>query len=369
MLKKMEVFAVVAILTVAFAGLVLASPPVPPPEEGFAITTACDVEVAGDLLENEGYVWTYVSDAAAANTTGGALWRILGFPGSSVDPLFLGIGGSAAQTRYSEELDSADSSLTQFKKDFMALSDDTPNLDVNKDFGYVASATSLIAHAEDKERAGLSIVAYGNAPTAHLVPAPGNDLNDEQPVLQGGGSGGDASGECDGGGVDDPGGGNGGGVDDPGGGGSHLIGEPPLQDMPSLCPWAGGEIPATNEFIAAGSDISTTSQMVSHTETDVTSTGPPSLNHSIDAIGTGTATALMKVHLMEGGDSVDYNYWVIDPVEGTYGGEFVTPDLVSDTVYDERTSADGVIDKFSKAMHYHSTIPSYQLPEPWYQLQ
>ncbi|MDY6951141.1 MAG: hypothetical protein SWE60_06500 [Thermodesulfobacteriota bacterium] len=343
--EKTRVLSILVFCIMSFGEFALASPPVPPPEEGFVISTACDVEVKGDLLENEAYVWTYVSDAAVANTTAGALWETLGFPGSSVDPLYLGIGGSAAETRYSEELDSIDSSLTQFKKGLVAGSEESPNLAVNKDLGYVASAASLIAHAEDKERVGLSVVAYGNAPTATAIPAPMNEVNEELAFLQGGGGNGDGN---------------------LGGGGNGLIGDPPLQDIPSLCPWAGGEIPATNEFIAAGSDMSTTSAMVSHTEAAVTSTGPPSLNHGIDATGTGTVTALMKVQLMEGTDSVDFEYW---NDMGNFAGRFVTPDLASETAYDEKTSASGTIEKFSKAMHYHSTIPSYQLPEPWYELQ
>jgi len=182
----------------------------------------------------------------------------------------------------------------EFKNNFEARSDEEPNLKVSKDFGYIASPSSLIATAEDQESVGLSIVANG---------------------------------------------------DDEG-----------LGDMPSLCPWASGsEIPATNEFIAAGSSTKTTSTMVSHTDTDVTSTGPPSLNHSISAVGEGTVTASMIVRLMEGGD-------VHVPGQPA-------PDLVSENSYEERTSASGVIEKFEKTMHYHSTIPQYQMPEPWYAIQ
>ena len=45
------------------------------------------------------------------------------------------------------------------------------------------------------------------------------------------------------------------------------------------------------------------------------------------------------------------------------------PNLQSQTDYSEKSTASGVIEKFTKAMHYHSTIPQYQMPEPWYQLQ
>ena len=331
-----------SVLFVTFSGLAFASPPVPPPVEGFGITTACDVELAGNLIEQEGFVWTYVDPEESMTDPQRTLWDFFGFPFSSVDPLYLAIGGSAAQVRYTEELDSVDSSLTQFKKTFNAQSHtDQPNVKVDKDLGYVASAASLIAFAEDKERLGLGIVSYGNEPEINvLVGGPLPNPEDGEQIANGGGSVGG------------------------GGGGNGGWGDPPLEDIPGLCPWAGGEIPATNEFIAAGSSIATTSQMVSHTESDVTSTGPPELNHSISAQGTGTAAAQMRVQLMEGDESVDANLHVVG---GTY--DFVIPNLVSETAYAEDTSATGVIDKFSKAMHYHSTIPSWQLPEPWYQLQ
>ena len=67
---------------------------------------------------------------------------------------------------------------------------------------------------------------------------------------------------------------------------------------------------------------------------------------------------------MEGNRSVDADVYIVDR-----RFDFDFPNLVSETDYSEDTSATGVIDKFSKAMHYHSTIPSWQLPEPWYQLQ
>ncbi|MDY6990391.1 MAG: hypothetical protein SWQ30_20310 [Thermodesulfobacteriota bacterium] len=334
--KQINMFTVVCLFVLTFSGLALASPPVPPPVEGFGISTACDVELAGDLSEEEGFTWTYVDADESMNNVQRQRWDFHGFPHSSVDPLYLAIGGSAAQVRYTEELDSVDSSLTQFKRTFVAQSDDAPNVKVGKDLGYVASGASLIAYAEDKERVGLGIVSYGSQPDITLLTQPNEEaLN--VPFAQGGPLGGGANGGW---------------------------GDPPLEDIPSLCPWAGGEIPATNEFIAAGSSIATTSQMVSHTDTDMTSTGPPELSHSISAQGAGTAAAQMRVQLMEGDGSVNAD---VDPGGGTY--DFVIPNLVSETVYDEKTSATGVIDKFSKAMHYHSTIPSWQLPEPWYELQ
>ncbi|MDY6950167.1 MAG: hypothetical protein SWE60_01530 [Thermodesulfobacteriota bacterium] len=287
MLSRGGVLCVCVFAVLCIVGSAWASPPVPPPKEGFGIATAVDVEMsAGDCTEVEAFTWTWVHDTLDMDPG-----STLAHPGVAQN---LATGGRAAQIRYTEELATTDTSFFQFNKDFSAASEGEPNLDVAKNYGYVASEASLIANATNKERVGLSIVANG-----------------------------DREG---------------------------------LNDMPSLCPWvAEFKLPATNEFIAAGSNTSTTSVMVSDTDTDVLATKAPELNHTISAAGMGTATALMKVELMEGRD-----LWVTTtPV----------PDLVSKTSYSEKSSATGGIDKFTKAMHYHSTIPAYQMPEPWYQLQ
>jgi len=290
---KMATIALVAVGLLVFSGFDIASPPVPPPVEGFNIVTNVDVEMsAGDCTEIEAFTWTWVHD-----TLDGFDPSTLRHPGVAQ---YLGTGGRAGQIRYTEELASTDTAFFQFKKGFAADSHgaDTAgnNLSVEKNYGYVASEASLIANAENKERVGLSIVANG-----------------------------DREG---------------------------------LGDMPSLCPWvAEFKIPATNEFIAMGSNTSTTSVMVSDTETKAAATRAPELNHNISAVGIGNATALMKVALMEGAD------WYRPSVDA------IVPDLVSKTSYSEKSSATGTIDRFFKGMHYHSTIPAYQMPEPWYQLQ
>jgi len=302
MLSKMRILAIAAIVVVGFVGYALASPSVCPPVEGYNIATSVDVEMSsGDFTEVEAFTSTWLCDTDPTGigaAIGQPSWwtSTLAHPG--VDQ-WLALGGRAAQIRYTEEMGSTDTSFFQFKKAFAADSHgnaDTAgdNLSVEKNYGYVASEASLIANAENKERVGLSIVANGDT--------------------QGFG------------------------------------------DMPSLCPWASGSgIPATNEFIAMGSDTSTTSVMVSDTETKAAATRSPELNHSISAVGIGMAQGLMRVQLMEGG--------------GAYSPGGTVPDLVSKTTYSEKTQAVGTIDKFFKGMHYHSTIPSYQMPEPWYLLQ
>jgi hypothetical protein len=296
MLSKMRILAITAIVLVGFVGYALASPPVPPPTEGYVITTSVDVEMSsGDFTEVEAFTSTWVHDTEDFTAAGAG--SQVPRPGQDYD---FRNGARAAQIRYTEEMGSTDTSFFQFNKEFGAFSHGSPtgqdNLTVEKNYGYVASEASLIANAENKERVGLSIVANGD---------------------------------------------------------SEGFG-----DMPSLCPWAhGAGIPATNEFIAMGSDTSTTSVMVSDTETLVAATRAPEMDHSISAVGIGLAAGLMQVALQEGGQQ--YN----PDDDGT------VPDLVSSTTYTERTTAVGTIDKFFKGMHYHSTIPAFQLPEPWYVLQ
>jgi hypothetical protein len=310
MFLRFGVFAGVALLLMGFAGLAAASPPVPPPTEGFSIATAVDCEMsAGDFSETEGFTWTWVWDTDPLIRSGAGLpshppSTLAAYPGADQ---FLAWSGRAAQIRYTEEMQSTDTSFFQFKKGFVAGSESDPNVSVEKNYGYVASESSLIANAENKERVGLSIVANG-----------------------------DTSG---------------------------------LGDMPSLCPWATGDgIPATNEFIAMGSDTATTSVMVSDSETSAVATRAPEMNHTISAVGLGTAQALMRVALMEGDSlycpSCEAHYDVYDNFLG-----LGPPNLQSETDYSEKTTASGSIDKFTKQMNYRSTIPAYQMPEPWYLLQ
>jgi hypothetical protein len=324
MLSKMRITAIVAIVLMGFVGYALASPPVPPPVEGFGITTSVDVEMSsGDFTETEAFTWTWMHDNVregrfeVVDTDGdGIPDTAVTFRGSDLmGDMRLATGGRAAQIRYTEEMQSTDTSFFQFNKDFAAASAsaDTEgnNLKVAKNYGYVASEASLIANASNQERVGLSIVANG-----------------------------DTAG---------------------------------LGDMPSLCPWAQGRfIPATNEFIAMGSDTSTTSVMVSDTNTEAVATRAPEVDHTISASGIGMAQGLMKLSLMEGNSmySPEVNAHSYNPLWPGQGTGFAgPPNLQSKTDYYEKTQAIGTIEKFTKGMHYHSTIPQYQMPEPWYAIQ
>ncbi len=313
MRSKLTMFAVL-VCVLFFVGFASASPPVPPPEEGFVIATSVDINCIGDVIEEEEFTWTYVAD----------MWPRIPEdippeflpPHSNVEDPYLGSFGRAAQIRYDEGLRAIDSGAMQLNKQFTATSHDEPNLEVAKDYAWAGMEGSGITNVENRERVSLSIVANG-----------------------------DAAG---------------------------------LGDMSSLCPSVRDNwIPATNEFIAMGSRTKATGasgNMVSMTGTDATSTGPPSLNHSIHAEGLGTAEAEMRLSLMEGagiylpevdpeGGEEGAGMWI-----GPGGVDEGPPPLISLAEYEEYTGAFGQIFNFDKTMHYHSTLPGYQMPDPWYSI-
>ncbi len=306
---KLTMFtAVVCVLL--FAGFASASPPVPPPEEGFVIGTSVDINCIGDVIEEEEFTWTYVADMWSPGVAEMLPPEL--FPGSNLEDPYLGLMGRAAQIRYDEGLRAIDSGAMQLNKQFAATSHDEPNLEVAKDYAWAGMEGSGITNVENRERVGLSIVANG-----------------------------DTAG---------------------------------LGDMPSLCPWVRDNfIPATNEFIAMGSRTTATGasgNMVSMTRTDATSTGPPSLNHSISASGLGTAEAEMRLSLMEGAGvyGPEVNQWGAVGPGGEFVGDEGPPPLISLAEYEEYTGAFGQIVNFDKTMHYHSTLPDWQMPEPWYSI-
>jgi hypothetical protein len=137
MFSKTGVLFVAVACILLFAGSALASPPVPPPTEGFGIVTETDVEVRGDFSHDASLNWTWMHDT---DPNGGST---LAYPGVNQA---LAAGGRAGQIRYMNEVDALDG-YVQFKKTFELMSNEEPNLDVSKDFGYIASDTSLIASA------------------------------------------------------------------------------------------------------------------------------------------------------------------------------------------------------------------------------
>ena len=152
-----------------------------------------------------------------------------------------------------------------------------------------------------------------------------------------------------------------------------------LGDMPSICPWAAGfELPATNEFIAAGSSFSTMVAMRTFTDTAVQLAVAPSLDYGISADGVGIVTAAMKLGLMEGNRAVVFDPVTGRPITALANGpgagvpdlgafnENGLPEMASIVSYRDSTVASGNILNFKKSMSYKSTIPAYQMPELWY---
>ncbi|MDY6950476.1 MAG: hypothetical protein SWE60_03115 [Thermodesulfobacteriota bacterium] len=64
MRSKAGICVVVLGVLMFFSVFALASPPVPPPVEGFNIGTVVDVEMsAGDCTQLEAFTWTWMHDA------------------------------------------------------------------------------------------------------------------------------------------------------------------------------------------------------------------------------------------------------------------------------------------------------------------
>ncbi len=126
------------------ANTAVASPPVPPPVEGFYVDAATIIDCFGTVTENEAFTWTYGTGMFDVTT------------------MTMQVLDSAAQIRYEENFSAVDGS-TMFNKTFAAYShiDDVPNLGVTKDFGYVGDTASLVAELDESERVGIGIVSYG----------------------------------------------------------------------------------------------------------------------------------------------------------------------------------------------------------------
>ena len=160
MVSKMRIVAVAAIVLLGFVGYALASPPVPPPEEGYVITTSVDVVMdSGDFTETESMTWTWLHDTLDWDVGEGSTLAH-GDVGQA-----LRAGARGGQIRYTEELVSIDTGFFQFNKSFGADSHNVPNHDVDKIYGWVADTTgeSLITSVSNTERVGLSIVANGDS--------------------------------------------------------------------------------------------------------------------------------------------------------------------------------------------------------------
>ena len=279
MKKVILIMAVAAVF--AFTGtVVMASPPVCPPFEGFYIETVTDITVYGDLAESEDFEWKWNNDSCTNQTNGIA--------GAGAG---LAMDESVARITYSEEFDSYNglasaegivpTTLTKtFAADTHLLNGDF-NLDVEKDIGYQSDAGAG-SQADLTEIASVEVVSAGG----HLTT------------------------------------------------GSSLF-----QGVLALCPWSTTSTPdwpATNEGIAMGSRFHIPSQLTngdpgnitfaSNTEANVT-TGV-SMHYDVTADGSGVMEAEMIARLWEGSSS----------------GTGTTTPLNSVATYSEFAKADGIFD-------------------------
>jgi len=285
-MKKLFVLAV-ALAFVVVGAQAFASPPVKPPAEGFIISTETAIECDGTVKESESFNWTYFEGYKQGNIIA------YGAGTSAAAPYYAAPGygwQEGAQIAYQQDF-SAVNGVTSFIKDFAATTQSIPNLTVNKIIGFTANPgnAGLATHTE---KVGMSIVSQGGS----------QGLN--------------------------------------------------FAGLLSLCPWAveGGNYPATNEGIAAGSSFKVTEIQNFNTTSTVTTTDIPKLKYVVDApYGVGDISAKFVVELFEA------------PKKAVLG---VVPPLESRTSYSESASASGVW-SFKKTMSYESAFPAFGTINPF----
>ena len=153
-----NVILTMAVLTIfLLTGFATASPPVPPPTEGFKITTDTYIVCIGSVTDSSNYTWHWNNGNADGIAVG---------PGGT-----LAEGESEARIRYTEEFNSnntlsAATVPTTFDKKFVAAthSTDTPNLSVDTVIGYTSDgAAGSVADFDDK--IAIEVVSAGGDQT------------------------------------------------------------------------------------------------------------------------------------------------------------------------------------------------------------
>ncbi len=295
-----------------------ADPPVCPPFEGFNIYTETDVDVSGNMSEEETFEWTWNnSDCSELNVSP---WVTKGRGVQDLNDDELEFNESVARITYNEEFssfnglggvtagnenhslrgDPISEDPTTYHKEFTVNThpDGDYNLEVKKDIGYTSDGIAG-HHADFKEVVSEEIVSAGG-------PYETGDLFDG--VL-------------------------------------------------ALCPWApapsSGKWPAANMGVAMGSMFAIPYNLQAgegpngeidfHSETYAGVTKGAFLNYDIQARGKGKVQAEMIARLWEGSTSMN-------PV--TPGDTW----LNSTATYTEKTIADGIIDNFHRGMAYKSTF-------------
>jgi len=136
------IIAIAVAMTIAVAGVVSASPPVPAPNETAKIVTSVNIECIGTVSEVESLKETHTTQ--------------------NLSDKILTDDERVGQIEYTENMKAVDG-VTSFMKDFTFDGSKAPNLGVEKRLSYyITNTSSPIAWVDVTENAGLSIVSEGD---------------------------------------------------------------------------------------------------------------------------------------------------------------------------------------------------------------
>lgn len=135
------IVAVAVTLTIAIAGIVSASPPVPPPNETSIIESSVVVNCQGTVTESTDFETTYTT--------------------MNLSDEALELNERVAQILYDDTVKAV--GITEFSKDLKFDGENAPNLEIpDRRLGFQATV-DLTSWAESTENVGLSIVTAGDA--------------------------------------------------------------------------------------------------------------------------------------------------------------------------------------------------------------
>ena len=141
MKRTIELISVVAValtLTIAFSGVAVAGPPVPPTKGTEIFTLTSDITCSGTVVESQGLSLEIGS-------------------GNLLDNPLLAAGEIYGNIKYDENMIGL-SGDTEFSTDFNLDTGDTPNLDVMKSIRYTSGELGSLSYVE---QVGMKIIAAG----------------------------------------------------------------------------------------------------------------------------------------------------------------------------------------------------------------
>lgn len=140
---KKVILTIAVAFVFAFVGSVWASPPCPPPEQGYVLSTTTAITCIGSVVEEQSFTDTHG-------------FRLGPFP---VNINALSANETISRIRYEEEYRGY-GGFTALSKDFDAKSHDTPNLEVDKAIGYISDGVPGSVASFD-ERVAIEVVSAG----------------------------------------------------------------------------------------------------------------------------------------------------------------------------------------------------------------